>query len=274
MLRSVLRALSRKLRRDPRRTRAPKGSVGLLAIMKNETDVLAEWLEHYRWQGVDKVFLIDNGSTDDPLRILAPHIESGFVEYFSRPLRHSQTRHYHEIFRTARIRSKAEWLVMADLDEFWFSPLGDLRKALATLEPDFDLLYANWIVFGSSGHVEQPPSIREGFVHRHRHLGPHSSTKWICRTSCIGWLLDFNQHKVGGVDSRRVAWDNDTFRLHHYVIQSLDYFKRVKMTRGDVSSTEAESVRNLDYFRRMDASADLLDTSLADLVAKSRSERA
>lgn len=270
MLNELAYKVVRRVRRFRWPSRAPEGSVAVLAIMKNETDVLAEWIEHYRWQGVHRIYLIDNGSTDDPMRILAPHVASGFVEYFPRPRRHAQGLHYREVFRKAAIRDRSQWLVMADLDEFWFSPRGDLRKAVATLDPDFDLLYANWIVFGSSGRVEQPASVREGFVHRHGHLGPHSSTKWICRTAALGWFPDFDQHKVGGIDSRRVLWDNDAFRLHHYPIQSLDYFRRVKMTRGDVSAVDAENVRDLEYFRSMDAQATVFDDSLARMVAGSR----
>ena len=114
---------------SPTKSLAPKGKVGVLAIMKNETDVLREWIEHYRWQGIDKIFLIDNGSTDDPERILREHLDSGFIEFFSRPRPHRQAQHYREVFRTAGIRRKVEWLVIADLDEFWFSPSETSRGA-------------------------------------------------------------------------------------------------------------------------------------------------
>ena len=67
---------------SPTKSLAPRGTVGVMAIMKNETDVLREWIQHYRWQGVDKIFLIDNGSTDDPERFLRNDIDSGFIEFF------------------------------------------------------------------------------------------------------------------------------------------------------------------------------------------------
>ena len=205
---------------SPTKSLAPKGTVGVLAIMKNETDVLREWIEHYRWQGVDKIFLIDNGSTDDPERILREHIDSRFIELFSRPRPHRQAQHYREVFRKARIRRKVEWLVIADLDEFWFSPLGDLKRGIETIQERFDLVYANWVMFGSSGHVVQPPSVREGFVHRWRAFGGHPSTKWICRTYSMRILRWTTHHKVWGIDSRRVISDNLTFRLNHYPIMS------------------------------------------------------
>ena len=38
--------------------------VGLMAIFKNESMGIREWIEHYVWQGVDKILLINNNSTD------------------------------------------------------------------------------------------------------------------------------------------------------------------------------------------------------------------
>jgi glycosyltransferase involved in cell wall biosynthesis len=266
----VFGRLIRFLIGDKSKTLAPKGTVGVLAIMKNETAVLREWIEHYRWQGADKIFLIDNGSTDNPLEILSEDIASGFVEFFDRPEPHRQAAHYRAVFRDAKIRRKVEWLVMADLDEFWYSPLGDLKKAIATIREHFDLVYSNWVMFGSSGLIQQPDSIREKFVHRWKDLGGHPSTKWVCRTYRIRWLWRMNQHKVGCIDSRRVISDNETFRVNHYPIMSREYFQQVKMTRGDVSTAKANSLRTMEYFEIYDRPATIVETTLADMVRAHR----
>jgi len=99
----MLRRLRNWLKGDPARSKAIRGTVGVLAIMKNESLVLREWVDHYRWQGVDRIFLIDNGSDDDPYGILEEDIASGFVEFFERPRPHWQKQHYQELFRTARM---------------------------------------------------------------------------------------------------------------------------------------------------------------------------
>ena len=39
--------------------------LSIVAIFKNESWILKEWIEHYLNQGVDHFFLIDNGSTDN-----------------------------------------------------------------------------------------------------------------------------------------------------------------------------------------------------------------
>ena len=40
--------------------------LAIVAVFKNEADVLDEWIQHYVLEGVSKLYLIDNGSTDGP----------------------------------------------------------------------------------------------------------------------------------------------------------------------------------------------------------------
>ena len=55
--------------------RAPRGfdprTPVLLAVVRNETAVLGEWLEHYRSLGVERFAVIDNGSSDGTAERLA-----------------------------------------------------------------------------------------------------------------------------------------------------------------------------------------------------------
>ncbi|KAF0114211.1 MAG: hypothetical protein FD150_1646 [Rhodobacteraceae bacterium] len=48
--------------------------------MKNETHLIEEWLDHYLANGAERIFLIDNGSTDDTLAKIAPWLGDGRVE--------------------------------------------------------------------------------------------------------------------------------------------------------------------------------------------------
>ena len=50
--------------------------LSIVAIFKNESWILKEWIEHYLNQGVDHFFLIDNGSTDNYHTILQPYIDN------------------------------------------------------------------------------------------------------------------------------------------------------------------------------------------------------
>ncbi|MGC4044234.1 MAG: glycosyltransferase family 2 protein [Armatimonas sp.] len=241
-------------------------NIGVLAIAKNEGRNIREWVEHYQWQGVDSIFLIDNGSTDNTRELIQDYIDSGFVEYFYKPERHKQVAHYRAVFQKARIPKKVGWLIMADMDEFWFSPSGSLKTAIDSVSRDADLIYANWLIFGSSGHVEHPESIRKGFLLRDPQPTRHCNTKWICRTRCIRTRYALGIHKIRWVDSRRVVTDNENFRLNHYMIQSLQYFEEVKMPRGSCRTKTLDAFRNRDYFRQVDSLATYEDRTLSDML--------
>ena len=77
-------------------------------------------------------------------------------------------------------------------------------------------------------------------------------------------------HKVRGIDSRRVVGDNETFRLNHYPIQSLQFFKEVKMTRGAADDKDYENVRTLEYFEVYDQSAKKEDALLAEMIRRQK----
>ena len=256
--------LRRLLGPKPRRAR-----LGVLAILKNESLNLREWIDHYRWQGVEKFFLIDNGSTDGGAELVKEEIAAGVVEWFVRQRKHSQVRHYREIFRRASIRRKVEWLVMADLDEFWFAPRSSLSEEVARLE-QIDLVYSNWRIFGSSGYREHPESLRRCLTLRHPDLAGHGQTKWICRTDAIWFARQLKLHKVKGIRSDRVVSDNERFHLNHYVTQSLHYFTTVKMVRGDADNRRNDATRTQAYFEAYDGPATLEDRVLADLVSAGR----
>jgi hypothetical protein len=54
----------------------------------------------------------------------------------------------------------------------------------------------------------------------------------------------------------------EPIRIHHYAIQSWDWFRTVKMTRGDVNAKESDTVRNAAYFKLYDRN-DVEDKTLA-----------
>ena len=253
-------------RRD-RKRRNLRGDLAVLAIMKNESTNLDEWMSHYFAVGADRIVLIDNGSTDDTFEKAKLWVAKGNVDLISLPERYKQTQHYWEA-ASRFILGKYEWLLIADLDEFWFCPDGKSLPAKLA-EPDFatvDVIYANWRMFGSSGLVEHPPSIRRMLVHCDPKLGAHVNTKYMCRTSVLKSRRNIQVHRVAGANSARTVSDNENFNLFHYPIQSLRFFETTKMTRGDVLGAASDQVRDLDYFKRYDAPCTRVDRTLADLV--------
>ena len=64
----------------------------VVAIFKNEAMGIREWVEHYKWQGADKVLLLNNNSTDNWKEQLQGF--EGFVTVTDAQKNGAQVEHY------------------------------------------------------------------------------------------------------------------------------------------------------------------------------------
>lgn len=242
--------------------------LGVLGIMKNEEMAVIEWIEHYLWCGAGAIFLIDNGSTDSSVEHIRPYVDRGVVRLIQCPQPWKQVEHYWTAVQELDIRIECQWLLIADLDEFWFCPSGQKLTSALTSFDAFDVIQANWTNFGSSGLKAQPTSIREGFVHRREIMPSYSWSKYICKTSVIRKKANLEIHRFTGARSEKTVTSNDIFQINHYPIQSEEFFRKVKMTRGDANNPVHDSTRDMRYFAEHDASCTTHDDALARLVAE------
>jgi hypothetical protein len=241
--------------------------LSVLAIFKNETMNLKLWIDHYLWQGVDHFYLIDNGSNDNPLSILNDYINNGIVSYFYLPERHKQVDHYRFVFDNQNIKNKTQWLAVCDLDEFFFGVDQKLTTKIKSLEPYYDYILCNWKMFGSNGLLKHPPDIRTAITHCEKSL--HENTKYIFKPNIIKDSSQIWIHKLintSNINPRRIRIANQLIKLNHYPIQSQEFFRKVKMTRGDVDNGGSENVRNITYFNSYDKKSDSNDEALKNII--------
>ena len=59
--------------------------------------------------------------------------------------------------------------------------------------------------------------------------------------------------------------ENSALHLNHYAIQSLEWFMRVKATRGDASNITSDGIRTKKYFDRYDLN-DIEDLELSTIT--------
>ena len=242
--------------------------LSLLAIFKNETMNLQIWLDHYIWQGVEHFYLIDNGSTDNPLDILQKYIDNGIVSYFYRPKQFDQLEHYRFIFDSENLKRTTRWLIIADLDEFFYGLKTRISAMLSTFIK-VDVIYCNWLMFGSSGLIEHPPDIRISLINRDSNF--HPNKKYIFKPTSIASSQQIFIHHIqesnNNHNKRLISLNANPFiHLNHYPIQSKQYFEKVKMCRGDVNSEISNNIRNWTYFKEYDQNKHTCDYYLKDMV--------
>ena len=219
----------------------------VLSIFKNEGMNIREWIEHYLWQGVDHFVLIDNGSTDNYYVHLKPYIKQGLVTLIHLNKPSAQVEHYNYVLNEFNLRYISEWLIVCDLDEFYFATRRDgsrtVREYLQKVALPVSCIYTSMTMFASRDEYQHPPSIRRAFMYREAQM--HDYGKAILRCNKIQ-QLHVHRHNVNG----KTITEDDMLQLNHYIIQSKEYFDRVKKTRGDVMSSE--NARDDAYFKRRD----------------------
>ena len=241
----------------------------IMAIFKNETMNLKIWLDHYLWQGVEHFYLIDNDSNDNPISILQEYIDKGLVTYYFKPEKHQQVQHYRNVFDIERLKEKTRWLCICDLDEFFFGTEKKLVDAIYEFN-GYDVIYTNSFFYGSDNLILHPDDIRRSIVHRQEDIV--NGIKYIFKTSCINdsseiwihWLVHSGslQKKILSTET----FDNKKIRLNHYCIQSLEYYQKVKMTRGDVSILQNENIRDMNYFEHYQNISIIKDDILKQII--------
>lgn len=240
--------------------------LSVLAIFKDEGSSLKLWLEHYRWMGVDHFYLIDNGSTDNSRKVLEPYEKKGIVSVFFLPEKHKQTGHYRHVYDKA-IKNQSVWVLIADLDEFWYVKGSTIKKELEAY-PQYPVIFSKWRMFGSDGLLTQPDDIRVSITHRVESLNPN--TKCIFQTKHI----QSPQVCVHTIEEEPNQMDGSgIFRLNHYPIQSWEYFQKVKMNRGDVSSSSDDNIRDKKYFQRYDKDTTFEDMDLKQMVLQQQQHK-
>lgn len=245
--------------------------LSVLAQFKNETMNLKVWIEHYLWQGVEHFYLIDNGSTDNPLSILQKYINRGIVSYYYKPKKHQQVENYRWIFDHEKMKTKTYWLAVCDLDEFFYGVDRKLRTKIRTLN-DYDLINVNWLVYGNSGIEKHPPDIRTAFMHRIPDIDP-VNTKYIFKPLSIKnssqlWIhwLHYPNSTIPIKTGKRVRTANLLIRINHYVLQSLEYFNNVKSKRGDAASSSDDKKCSKEFFDGHNNNATFFDDTLKKLI--------
>jgi len=91
--------------------------------------------------------------------------------------------------------------------------------------------------FRSSGHVKQPESVRCSFVKR----GPTiHQIKSAVRISIVNGIAAHRHAMQPGFETH---FESDRLQLNHYQIQSKEFFRKTKMSRGDVAKAIWDSRR-------------------------------
>lgn len=261
--------------------------VSIGSIFKNEMMVLKEWLDHYIHHGIEHFYLINDNSTDDYLSVLEPYKQkiTLFHNTIDVGVLNRQSLAYDRYLLPILHKRETQWLCILDLDEYLYSPLDVSIPKILVSYTDYAVLHVNWLVFGSNGYKEQPASIVQAFTKRapinHMFLtnakAPISlvltyGPKYIVNSAypvehlyvhtCIAKGKYKNVSTMMSWMNMKIEY-NPPLLINHYWVMSEEYWRKVKMVRGDADNYLSTSTRNMNYYSQYDINIET-DTRLAE----------
>lgn len=225
--------------------------VAACAIMRNEADAIEEWLAYHILQGVSRIVLYDNDSTDDTIaraRRFARNVDLEVVPWPNRDREFNVTQVHAYLDGTLRLRGRADFVAYIDIDEFLVPTRAPtLGGALAGFGPEISAIAVNQRVFGSAGldrstgdlvtrrfTLAAPPGDAESRFFKsvarpERVAAFHSAhavvTQWGAHVLSDGRPLVASRLHPGHADE--VAQDGELV-LHHYILKSREEFEAKK----------------------------------------------
>lgn len=247
--------------------------LGVVAIVKNEARFMEEWVLFHLNQGVDKIIIYDNGSTDDIRSVLKPYIKRKAVKYIYYPGKKLQCDVYNDaIYRYGRF---FKYMIMLDADEFLYpsethEKLTDIIDEAFERDEKVGCLVVNWLCYGSGGFIKSPEGhVVENYLKRGAYefegnrnyktiVDPQKVFSYICPHFPELKKGYKKVNTVGDVIDTSVTSGNyERLRINHYFTKSKeDYIK--KMIRGKADRSDK---RGMDEFYRYDVN-DIYDDSI------------
>ena len=249
--------------------------LSVMAMFKNEDHAMEEWLTHHFNQGVDRFFLLNNmsdGAWWDAFKQYNGDPRIHVIDWdLVKPNYSLQMGGYYHTFTDIITKyTNCKYLLVIDLDEFVYARNGYktikqfCKRKLDYME--FSSIRIPWKSFGSNGHIQQPPSIKEHFTMRMDYDKYHwEQGKCLHRVDKIHGVdvhasriplapiydatLDPGPHSANFDGITEGYLDRCHLVANHYTMQSEEFWTNVKMTRGDAATIDGTwNGRNMDLF--------------------------
>eukprot|EP01064_Diplonema_japonicum_P004902 TRINITY_DN1323_c1_g1_i1.p1 TRINITY_DN1323_c1_g1~~TRINITY_DN1323_c1_g1_i1.p1 ORF type:complete len:436 (+),score=37.85 TRINITY_DN1323_c1_g1_i1:26-1309(+) len=150
-------------------------TVGICASVKDDDKWLEEWIDFHEKVGVEQIFLIDDGSTDNTASIIQKYQKQGIVTKIPGEVPQGDSRCILPDARDSAYIAKCydhaapllDWMIIIDTDEYLFPRQGCSVKTYITQTCNTLVSHIplHWEMFGSSGHLLHPEGgLRENFL--------------------------------------------------------------------------------------------------------------
>ncbi|MBR0260295.1 MAG: glycosyltransferase family 92 protein [Selenomonadaceae bacterium] len=226
--------------------------LAVVAILKNESLYLKEWLDYHLAAGVDHFYLYDNESTDNQAEVVKPYISAGLVDYTFAPGKTMQIVAYNDALK--RFKFQTRYMAFIDGDEFIFPKsarsIVEVVDEILSDIPNAASFAINWQCFGSNEQdkADYSKGVLERFTRRapsdwtpdglgNAHVKTVANPRMInyfAIPHCANYFIDRHAVNENGKivpSAFNVPVTVEKIVVNHYHIKSREEFA-VKMKRG------------------------------------------
>lgn len=249
------------------------------AVFKNEAPFLKEWLDFHLAQGVQRFYLADNHSTDQPEAVLQAYLEKGQVVLGKTDTAamnaRIQAKVLNELLQQIEHKeSKDCWVAVIDVDEFLFNPDGITIPE--TLKPftskNLAAVVANWMMFGTSNLAKlnsDQGMLEQLKMRAHVSLGEHKMVKPILYLANQAGFIEgphtpickgkapiyYSDQSLYDVDDPQII--HQPLRINHYWYRSEEYYNHEKRVKRRAFGDERSGKREADHIKACNYEEDL-----------------
>ena len=232
-------------------------------IVKDEIDEIPQWIIHHRHVGFDCIIIYGNAATDGSRELIdamSPIFNIEHVQWPTPGGRPVTKEVYADCL--ARFSSRFDWIAFLDADEYLIPADPEARIAdLLDQNQERAALGINWLIFGSGNTANtRGRTTLESFTRRAvDQFSANRNVKSIVRTDRVtesfnphvflvdGAYFDLNNEPIEwAAEGLGVVRDNKvvvgSWRIHHYMIRSLDHWRRRLIRGNDPKGAEWDEV--------------------------------
>lgn len=139
-------------------------TISLVTKFRDEARYLKEWIEFHLLVGVDKFYMINHMSQDDPHSVLQPYIDRGIVileDVMVEYVNYDKPGFYNEVnlvsesiprYHNIMMNADTDWMMFLNVDEFLYPKYKNtIKEELIDYPNHIGQVSVNWILFGNSG---------------------------------------------------------------------------------------------------------------------------
>jgi hypothetical protein len=221
-----------------------KTDTNLVYLFTNARDEpnIAEWISHHLLLGFDKIYVFDHLSKES----IKSKLQNKFGNKLevinvtgSGNIKHTLMTKAIEICQSKNV----SWMLYLDADEFLLLNNCDNVKLFLEKNIFADALGINWLMFGSSNHINQPKGlITENFIMSDKLLNDHVKSfvrplqvrmvkdphSYIIHNPNRYYAMTGNRMAQGAFNPIKIIFTRAPAYIAHYIVQSESEFKRRK----------------------------------------------